>query len=80
MNPGTVTVEGFGMERWSYEIRFGKPQENTILVSHAELPNIPARKLLRRMDELSRGVHKFRWNPKREEADLKEFFGKGIIR
>lgn len=66
------------MECWSYEISFGKPRESTILVSTEELPNIPASKLLRRMDELSRGLHKFGWNPKQEEADLKEFFGKGI--
>jgi len=80
MNPGTVTVEGFGMECWSYEISFGKPQESTILVSCAELPDISARKLLRRMDELSRGVHKFGWDPTQEEADLKEFFGKEFFR
>ena len=78
MNPGTVTVEGFGMECWSYELSFGKPRESTVFVSYAELPSIPAKKLLRRVDELSRGIRKFGWDPKQEEADLKEFFGKGF--
>ena len=74
-NPGTVTVEGFGMECWDYEENYGKKRERTIFVSYAKLPNVPARKLLRRIDELRRGEHKFGWNPEQEEADLQEFFG-----
>lgn len=48
------------------------------MVSYEELPEVPGRKLLRRINELSR-VQKFGWNPKQEEADLKEFFGNNIM-
>jgi hypothetical protein len=75
VNPGTVTVEGFGRECWDYELNVGKKREETILVSYADLPNVPAKKLLRRIDELRCGTSKFGWNPEQEEADLKEFFG-----
>jgi hypothetical protein len=75
VNPGTVTVEGFGMESWDYEENFGKKRENTIFVNCAKLPGVPAKKLLRRLDELRHGGQKFGWAPEQEEADLKEFFG-----
>ncbi|KAH9476040.1 Small glutamine-rich tetratricopeptide repeat-containing protein 2 [Psilocybe cubensis] len=78
INPGTVTIEGFGLESWGYENAFGKPRENTILVSYAKMPEIQAKKLLRRINELSRGAQKFGWNPTQEEADLKEFFGTAL--
>lgn len=74
-NPGTVTVEGFGLECWEYEEIYGKTRAETVFVSHAQLPNVPARKLLRRVDELRRGEEKFGWHPEKEEADLEEFFG-----
>lgn len=72
---GTVTVEGFGLECWDYEEKFGKPRDQTIFVSHAKMPDLPAKKLLRRLDELRRGIGKFGWNPTQEEADLREFIG-----
>jgi hypothetical protein len=75
VNPGTVTVEGFGRECWDYEQNFGKKRKETIFVAYPHLPNVTAKKLLRRIDELRRGTSKFGWNPKQEEADLKEFFG-----
>ena len=73
IHPGTVTVEGFGMECWDYEDKFGKPRENTIFVNSADIPSLPAKKLLRRIEELRRGVGKLGWNPALEEADLREF-------
>jgi hypothetical protein len=63
------------LECWDYEEKFGKPRENTIIVSHANMPSLPAKKLLRRLDELRRGIGKFGWNPTQEEADLREFTG-----
>ncbi|KAF8626728.1 hypothetical protein AX17_006494 [Amanita inopinata Kibby_2008] len=75
VNPGTITVEGLGIECWDYEEKFGKERKNTIFISYADLPKVPAKKLLRRIDELRRGVNKFGWNPDQEEADLKAFFG-----
>ena len=70
IHPGTVMVEGFGMECWDYEEKFGKPQSNTILVNRSHMPSLPAKKLLRRLDQLRRGVENTQ-----DEADLKEFTG-----
>jgi hypothetical protein len=44
-------------------------------VSYAELPALPARKLLRRLNELRKQSSKFGWSPKKEELDLKEIVG-----
>jgi hypothetical protein len=81
IHPGTVTVEGFGMECWDYEESFGKPRSINIFVNGAVMPSLPAKKILRRLDELRRGVGKFGWNPTQDEADLKEFTGSmGYVR
>jgi tetratricopeptide (TPR) repeat protein len=74
LNPGTVTVEGFGLEAWNFE-EMHYPKEQTLLVNYSDPGNIPARKLLRRIDELQQGHGKFGWNPERDYADLKEFTG-----
>lgn len=74
VNPGTVTVEGFGLEAWDFE-ETHHPREQTVLVNVSDPGNIPAKKLLRKIDELQRGPAKFGWNPERELADLKEFTG-----
>ncbi|KAK1828634.1 small glutamine-rich tetratricopeptide repeat-containing protein 2 [Podospora conica] len=73
VNPGTVTVEGFGIERWDYEE--SKPGEMSILVNHADLPVLKARRLLRRLHEIQSKVGKFGWSPAVEELNLKEFIG-----
>lgn len=75
-NPGTVTVEGFGMECWDYEEKYGKDRSSTVFVSRAKLPHVPAEKLLRRVDELKRVEgSSLGWGPEKERADLEEFFG-----
>jgi hypothetical protein len=53
IHPGTVTVEGFRMECWEYEEKFGKPRQNTMLVDYSDMPKPPAKKLLRRLDSAS---------------------------
>ena len=73
--PGTVTVQGFGMECWYYEMNFGKPRTNTVFFNCADMPSLPAKKILRRLDELRRFVGKFGWNPTQDDADLREFTG-----
>ena len=75
VNPGTVSVEGFGLECWDYEENFGKKREKTILVSSRDMPSILGRQLLRIIHELRRGSDKLGWNPEREKANLKEFCG-----
>lgn len=75
VQPGTVTVEGFGLECWEYEETFGKHRENTFSVCYAAMPSVPAKKLLRRLDELRHGGPKLGWNPKLDDARLREFTG-----
>lgn len=75
IHPGTVMVEGFGMECWDYEEKFGKPRSNPILVDDSDMPSFPAKKLLRRLDQLRRGVEKFGLNPTQDEEDLRELTG-----
>ena len=78
IHPGTVTVEGFGLECWDYEEEFGKSREvgeGTVFVNCADMPSLPAKKLLRRLDELRRGVGKFGQNLTKDEADVREFTG-----
>jgi hypothetical protein len=73
VNPGTVTVEGFGFECWDFEMT--KPREHTIMVSGAKMPNVTAMRLLRRLDELRKGPGKLGWNPDEDELDIKELVG-----
>lgn len=75
INPGTVTVEGFGLEAWNFE-ETHHPRENTILVNASDHEGISAKKFLRRINELQHNPGKFGWNPERELADLREFTGK----
>ena len=71
-NPGTITVEGFAMECWDYEEN-SRREGKFIRVNDAKIPNIPARKLLRRIDELRRSNPRLRWDTWREDDDLQEF-------
>jgi hypothetical protein len=73
INPGTVTVEGFGLEAWDYEET--KPRKSTIMVNHSDLPVLPARRLLRRLHDIQKKSGKFGWSPTTEELNLKEFVG-----
>jgi hypothetical protein len=72
VNAGTVTVESFGLEAWDYEEAY-HPRETTIRVNYAEIPLIPAKKLLRRCRELVTDGQKFGCNPRVDLRDLKEF-------
>ena len=72
VNPGTVTVEGFGVECWDFENK--KPRNARILVNVSNLPVISTSKLLRRLDELQKsGV--FGKTPIEDELNLKEIVG-----
>jgi len=64
-----VTVEGFGIECWDFERT--KPRNQTILVNYTAMPNIPAAKLLRRLDKLRRGGDRLGWSPDEDELDIK---------
>ncbi|KAK0654909.1 prion-inhibition and propagation-domain-containing protein [Cercophora newfieldiana] len=78
VNPGTVTVEGFGLECWDYEET--KPRKKTFMVNHSDLPVLPARRLLRRLHDIQTKSGKFGWSPTTEELNLKEVVGNmGIV-
>ena len=74
-NPGTITVEGYGLECWDFEKTKPSNRSKTILVNCSELPGLRAKTLLRRIDELQKHPGKFGWSPDKEELDLKEIVG-----
>jgi hypothetical protein len=74
-NPGTVTVEGYGLECWDFETTKPSNRDNTIMVNCSKLPVLRAKTLLRRIDELQNHAGKFGWSPDKEELDLKEIIG-----
>ena len=74
-NPGTMTVEGYGLECWDFEKTKPSNRSKTILVNHSKLPTLRAKTLLRRIDELQRGEGEFGWSGEKEELDLKEIVG-----
>lgn len=71
VRPGTITIEGFGMECWDYEECFGKRDDKRIMVTTSAVPNIPAKKLLRRIDEL-KDIDPRRLG-RQDDEDLREF-------
>ena len=76
VNPGTVTVEGYAIECWSYEqTKPAASDNNIIFVNYANLPELPARTLLRRVNELQQDRGKFGWQREKEELDLREIVG-----
>jgi hypothetical protein len=75
INPGTVTVEGYGLECWDFEcLKPGTNDHHTILVNASSLPVADAKRLLRRINELQTNPGKFGWNSD-EELDLKQIVG-----
>ncbi|KAG8752104.1 hypothetical protein FRC14_007342 [Serendipita sp. 396] len=78
LRPGTVTIEGYGLDCWEYEELHGKSHDKTIIVSTGPLPDLPAKKLLRRIDELQKMTSKsLGWDPQQDADDLAEFAGDG---
>ena len=73
VNPGTVTVEGFGFECWEFEMT--RPRDFPIVVNRSVMPQVTAATLLRRLEELRIGPDRLGWNPEEDELDIKEFVG-----
>jgi hypothetical protein len=61
------------MECWDYELHFGKPYSERLLVNASPVIPIPAKKILRRLHELQRGGMELGWNPEVDYQDLEEF-------
>ncbi|KAK7179647.1 TPR domain containing protein [Paraphaeosphaeria sporulosa] len=72
--PGTVTVEGFGIEAWNLEDS-RHPREQTILINASDHESLTSKKLLRRLFELQNRAEKLGWDPQRDYYDLREFTG-----
>ena len=73
-NPGTVTVEGFGLDAWDFEEIYHS-RNDTVFMSTFRHDVIPVKKLLRRIHELQNNPGRFGWNPHKDLADLREFIG-----
>jgi tetratricopeptide (TPR) repeat protein len=69
--PGTVTLEGFGLECWDAI----EPQTISVPVSYVPLPTLPISKLLRRVDELRRGDIELGQDSQKDLWDLLEVLG-----
>lgn len=75
VNPGTVTVHGFALEVWDYEEKYGRPRSTTTISFTRRLPDVSNGQLLRRIDELQKGLTPFGHDPKLDEDNMREFFG-----
>jgi hypothetical protein len=69
--PGTVTLEGFGLECWDAI----ESHTISVPVSYAPLPTIPMPKLLRRVDELRKGDSELGRDSEKDLRDLSEMLG-----
>ena len=74
INPGTVTVEGFGLDAWDFEETYHS-RNDIVFMSTFRHDVITAKKLLRRIHELQNNPGRFGWNPHKDLADLREFTG-----
>ncbi|KAF4981470.1 hypothetical protein FZEAL_2713 [Fusarium zealandicum] len=76
--PGTVTVDGFSHEcrELAYSSKTSPVQSSRIPTK--DLTPIKESSILRRIDEMKRGIHLYERSEEQEEADLKEFTGDAI--
>ncbi|KAK0383978.1 hypothetical protein NLU13_8067 [Sarocladium strictum] len=77
IHPGTVTVEGFALEAWSYEENHHPKGDKTIFVSCADPGPIEGKQLLRRVHELQTSLPKWGWATEEDRESLIEFMGDG---
>lgn len=73
VHPGTITVEGLGLEAWSYEEDFPSSRLNQYRTESYFLPRIrdvPLRALLHRFHELQDPDYTFEPHPTGGEAEL----------
>jgi hypothetical protein len=71
VNPGTVTIEGWGLECWECQEKL-KPHSISIISNRAELPKLTTKQLVRRLFELS-PRSEYRWSQERDDEALEEF-------
>ncbi|KAL3485460.1 hypothetical protein BJX62DRAFT_242957 [Aspergillus germanicus] len=85
-NPGTVTVEGLGLEAWFYELNYGRSkirlaeleEEENSRTNDDAIEPVPVRKMLRRLRELREEKAGVEWDSAVEKADLEELIGEDV--
>ncbi|PGH14411.1 hypothetical protein AJ79_03054 [Helicocarpus griseus UAMH5409] len=75
INPGTITVEGFGLEAWAYAEEHSGPKYHHKTAFLPSLPSVTTNRLLRRFNELQRSERPFGLDPQSDNLDLRELFG-----
>ncbi|KAM0431003.1 hypothetical protein ACHAPT_005637 [Fusarium lateritium] len=70
--PGTVTAKGFGVECWEAEY-FSKQINHTLKASNPKLVCVEEKTILRRIDEMRRGIRLHERNDDQRKKDLEEF-------
>jgi len=73
--PGTLTLEGFGLEGWTYEETHHPKGDRSIMVSCADPGSIEGKQLLLRIHELQTSLPKWGWAPDEDRENLIEFMG-----
>jgi hypothetical protein len=74
-NPGTVTIEGFGLECWQFNVSSGRRIIGSVRVREYPNPKITIAGLLRRLDELRRESRRLGQDPVQDELDLIDLVG-----
>ncbi|PGG97861.1 hypothetical protein GX51_07103 [Blastomyces parvus] len=73
--PGTLTVEGFGLEAWKYADEHSGPKYSHKTAFLQKMPAVSMTKLLRRFEELQCLDRPFGLNIQEDALDIREIFG-----
>lgn len=75
-NIGTVTCEGYAIEIWEHELFFGeKKWDHNFFIQNWNVPSLPAKRILRRLQELQIYDQEIGRNLSKDYQDLVEFTG-----
>ncbi|KAM5378550.1 hypothetical protein ACJZ2D_004504 [Fusarium nematophilum] len=76
--PGTITPEGFGIECWEAQCSSDSRPTDVKKGTTKDLEPVKDKSILRRIDEMRRGIHLYERSPEQAEADIKEFSGDAV--
>ncbi|OAX79149.1 hypothetical protein ACJ72_06534 [Emergomyces africanus] len=79
VNPGTITVEGFGLETWKYANEHSGPKYSHKSAILPKMPEPSMTKFLRRFEELQNFDRPFGLNKQEDELDIRELFGDACL-
>jgi hypothetical protein len=78
INIGTVTCEGHAIDIWEHELFFGeKKWDHNIFIQAWNVPSLPAKRILRRLQELQIYDQEIGLNLSKDYEELVEFTGDG---